>query len=53
LPSGELQLDYLPLLHRTQIVHASELSSVKSRRQRALQIVDDVGQEAPAATQRA
>ena len=53
LPSGELQLDYLPLLHRTQIVHASELSSVKSRRQRALQIVDDVSHEAPAATQRA
>jgi hypothetical protein len=54
LPSSTLHLDYLPLLHRQQIVSAEALSSRKSSVDRALEIVDDAaatreGQAAPAA----
>lgn len=39
--SGTLDLEYLPLLTRTQIVDESSLSDRKSRQRRALDIVDD------------
>jgi hypothetical protein len=41
LPSSEVELDFLPLLHRHQIVESTALSSRKGRRRRALGIVDD------------
>jgi hypothetical protein len=41
LPSSEVTLDFLPLLHRHQIVEATALSSRAGRRERALDIVGD------------
>ncbi len=41
LPSSEVQLDYLPLLDRHQIVEGTSLASRDRRRDRALDIVDD------------
>jgi hypothetical protein len=41
LPSSEVELDFLPLLHRHQIVESTALSSRTGRRKRALGIVDD------------
>ena len=41
LPSGELQLEYLPLLHRHQVVMEDALLSAAARRTRALAIVTD------------
>ncbi len=46
LPSGELQLEYLQLLHRYQVVLEDALGSVAARRERALQIVSDVTADA-------
>jgi hypothetical protein len=52
LPSGELQLDYLPLLHRYQIVHEDSLSSAPARRAQALRIIEDVSDATPPAKNR-
>jgi hypothetical protein len=41
LPSSDVELDFLPLLHRHQIVESTALSSRVGRRDRALGIVDD------------
>ena len=41
LPSSEVSLDFLPLLHRHQIVESTALSSRAGRRERALDIVTD------------
>ncbi len=41
LPSSELSLEFLPLLHRQQIVEGSTFSSRAGRRDRALDIIDD------------
>lgn len=41
LPSAEIELDYLPLLHRHQVVDAQTLGNRKERAERALDIVDD------------
>ena len=41
LPSDSLQLDYLPLLHRYQVVLEDALGSAPARRARALAIVSD------------
>ena len=41
LPSSELSLEFLPLLHRQQIVEDSSFNSRTGRRERALDIVDD------------
>ena len=41
LPSQALHLDYLPLLHRHQIVSAETLSSRERSLDRAMEIVDD------------
>lgn len=41
LPSQEVELEYLPLLQRQQIVTSSALSSRKQSRDRALNIIDD------------
>lgn len=41
LPSSEVGLDFLPLLHRHQIVESISLASRSGRRDRALDIVDD------------
>jgi uncharacterized protein with von Willebrand factor type A (vWA) domain len=41
LPSSSLHLDYLPLLHRHQIVEAEALSTRQRSVDRALEIVDD------------
>ncbi len=46
LPSGELQLEYLQLLHRYQIVLEDALSSTTARRARALSIVSDATADA-------
>ncbi len=43
LPSQELDLDYLPLLHRHQIVTREALATREGSVDRALQIVDDAG----------
>jgi hypothetical protein len=48
LPSQEVALDFLPLMHRSQIVEANSLSSRAGRRDRALDIVDDAAESAPA-----
>lgn len=42
LPSSEVSLDFMPLLHRSQVVESVSLSSRAGRRDRALDIVDDV-----------
>ena len=41
LPSGPLELDYLPFLHRSQIVTAASLARTAEKRRRALEIVED------------
>ena len=41
LPSGPLELDYLPLLHRSQVVTAASLGRTAEKRRRALEIVED------------
>jgi hypothetical protein len=41
LPSSELQLEYLPLLHYHQVVSEQALGSLQARRERALSIVGD------------
>jgi len=41
LPSGPLELDYLPHLHRSQIVTATSLGKTAEKRRRALEIVED------------
>jgi len=47
LPSSTMRLDYLDLLHRSQVVDASTLGSKKGRRDRALEIVADAGAPPP------
>lgn len=46
LPSSEVTLEYLELLHRHQIVDEKTLTSRKGRRDRALEIVKDAGARA-------
>jgi len=41
LPSGPLELDYLPLLHKSQVVTAASLGRTAEKRRRALEIVED------------
>jgi len=41
LPSGPLELDYLPHLHGCQVVSAESLAHVADKRRRALEIVED------------
>jgi len=41
LPSGPLELDYLPFLHKSQIVTAASLARTAEKRRRALEIVED------------
>jgi hypothetical protein len=41
LPSGPLELDYLPFLHKSQIVTAASLGRTADKRRRALEIVED------------
>jgi hypothetical protein len=41
LPSRALELDYLPYLHRSQVVTAASLARAADKRRRALEIVDD------------
>ena len=41
LPSGPLELDYLPFLHRSQVVTAASLGRTADKRRRALEIVED------------
>ena len=41
LPSGPLELEYLPLLHRSQVVTAASLARAADKRRRALEIVED------------
>ncbi|HEY4184777.1 MAG TPA: hypothetical protein VGP07_06885 [Polyangia bacterium] len=48
LPSRPLRLDYLPLLHRHQIVTPETLARAGAGRRRALDIVDDVSRTAAA-----
>jgi hypothetical protein len=43
LPSSDVTLEYLDLLHRHQIVDEKTLASRKGRRDRALEIVNDAG----------
>jgi hypothetical protein len=43
LPSSQTRLDYVELLHRSQVVDAGALASKKGRRDRALEIVADAG----------
>ncbi len=51
LPSSEVELDFLPLLHRHQIVESTALSSRTGRRKRALGIVDDATQTSRSVSQ--
>ncbi len=44
LPSSDVTLEYLDLLHRHQVVDGKTLASRKGRRDRALEIVNDAGQ---------
>jgi len=46
LPSSELSLEFLPLLDRQQIVEDDSFRSREGRRERALDIVDDVRADA-------
>jgi hypothetical protein len=43
LPSSDVSLEYLDILHRHQIVDEKSLASRKGRRDRALEIVNDAG----------
>ena len=49
LPSRPIALDYLPILHRYQIVTSETLARAASSRRRALDIVEDAARMAPAA----
>jgi hypothetical protein len=42
LPSKPIDLEYLPKLHRYQVVTAESLSRAAEKRRRALEIVEDV-----------
>ena len=53
LPSGKLQLDYLPLLHRHHVVSDAVLRGGAERRARALDIVADAARDAGATPDRA
>jgi hypothetical protein len=44
LPSRPLDLDYLPRLHRSQVVTAASLSRTAEKRRRALEIVEDAAE---------
>jgi hypothetical protein len=44
LPSSEVELEFLPLLHRSQIVEPTSLQSRSGRRDRALDIVVDASE---------
>jgi hypothetical protein len=46
LPSRPIVLDYLPILHRYQIVTSETLARAASSRRRALDIVDDAARMA-------
>ncbi len=46
LPSSDVELDYLDVLHRTQIVDADTLRSRSKRRERALELVRDAAARA-------
>ncbi len=46
LPSSTMRVDYLDLLHRSQVVDAGTLASKQGRRDRALEIVADAGTRA-------
>lgn len=46
LPSSDVSLEYLELLHRHQIVDEKTLGNRKGRRERALEIVHDAGKGA-------
>ena len=46
--SGELDLEYLPRLHRVQIVTQAALEQREERAKRAMDIIDDAAGEAPA-----
>jgi hypothetical protein len=46
LPSSDVSLEYLELLHRHQIVDGKTLASRKDRRDRAIEIVQDAGARA-------
>lgn len=52
LPSGKLQLDYLPLLHRHHVVSDAVLRGGAERRARALDIVADAARDAGATPER-
>src|SRR4051812_7904232 len=41
LPSGPLELDYLPHLHKSQVVTAASLARTADKRRRALEIVEE------------
>ena len=41
LPSGPLELDYLPYLHKSQVVTAASLGRTADKRRRALEIVEE------------
>ena len=41
LPSGPLELDYLPFLHKSQVVTAASLGRTADKRRRALEIVEE------------
>lgn len=47
LPSSEIDLEFLPLVHRHQIVDSGALSSRAGRRDRALDIVSDASASRP------
>ncbi|MGZ7079843.1 MAG: hypothetical protein ACXVJT_10555, partial [Thermoanaerobaculia bacterium] len=53
LPSSDVSLEYLDLLHRHQIVDEKALASRKGRRDRALEIVNDAGGTAAEKAKRA
>jgi hypothetical protein len=44
LPSRPLDLDYLPRLHRSQVVTAASLARTADKRRRALEIVEDAAE---------
>ena len=44
LPSSEISLEFLPLMHRHQIVESTALASRAGRRDRALDIVSDASE---------
>jgi len=41
LPSGPLELDYLPHLHKSQVVTSASLGRTADKRRRALEIVEE------------